>query len=229
MIAVRTTSRRRLRRMTGPRTDRLTDRFADRPRLATVVAATGTGAVAAILAGPVAAVLGAVYAVVGFRAWLGIRRNRLRATEWAGALDALAGLAGDLRAGLPPERALATGTARLEPVPLVRDRVRIAVRVAEATGAPLADLVERLETDLRGLDRVRLSAAAHAAGTHATAALLGVLPLAGIGVGYGMGADPLHVLLWTPVGAGCAFGALVLQLAGLAWTARLSRAPDGLR
>lgn len=215
--------------MTGPRTDGLADRFVDRPRLAVAVAAAGTGAMAGILAGPVAAVLGAVYAVVAVRAWLRIRRNRRRATEWAGALDALAGLAGDLRAGLPPERALVAATARLEPVPLVRDRVRVAVRVAEATGAPLADLVERLETDLRGLDRVRLSAAAHAAGAHATAALLGVLPLAGIGVGYGMGADPLRVLLWTPVGAGCALGALVLQLAGLAWTARLSRAPGGLR
>jgi tight adherence protein B len=228
VIAVRTATRRRLRRMTGLRTDRRTDRFADRPRLAATVAAAAAGAVSAVLAGPVAAALGAVYAVVGVRAWLRIRHNRVRAAEWVDALDGLAGLSGDLRAGLPPHRALSATGARLARVPLVDDRVRIATHVAEATGAPLADLVERLETDLRGLDRVRLSAAAHAAGTRATAALLGVLPLAGIGVGYGMGADPLHILLGTPVGAGCAFGALVLQLAGLAWTARLSRAPGAL-
>jgi tight adherence protein B len=39
-----------------------------------------------------------------------------------------------------------------------------------------------------------------------------------------MGADPVDQLLHTPVGAGCGLGAVVLQCAGLAWTARLVRA-----
>jgi tight adherence protein B len=73
------------------------------------------------------------------------------------------------------------------------------------------------------VERVRLAAAAHAAGTRATAGLLAVLPVAGIGVGYGMGADPLAVLLGTPLGAGCALAALLFQVAGLVWTDRLSR------
>jgi tight adherence protein B len=107
-------------------------------------------------------------------------------------------------------------------VPLVRDRVAVAWRVADVTGAPLADLLDRLESDLRGLERVRLVAAAHAAGTRATAVLLALLPLAGIGVGYGMGADPLHVLFHTPVGVACVTAAVLLQAAGLAWTDRLS-------
>jgi tight adherence protein B len=167
----------------------------------------------------VAGVLAACYALLGFVSWLKLRRNRARALIWSAALDAVALLAADLRAGQPPTIALAAG---ISDVPLVRDRVTVAWRVAEITGAPLAELLERLESDLRALERIRLVAAAHAAGTRATAVLLALLPLAGIGVGYGMGADPLQVLLHTPLGAACVAGAVLLQVAGLAWTDRLS-------
>jgi tight adherence protein B len=177
---------------------------------------------AALVDGPLAGLVIAVYGVVAVSWWLRRRAGVAVARARSQALDALAAFAADLRAGLPPSAALA-GAPLIDAVPLVRDRVATAVRVADRTGAPLADLLDRLEVDLRGLDRVRLTAAAHAAGTRATAGLLAVLPLAGIGVGYGMGADPLHVLLHTPVGAGCVLAALLLQLAGLGWTARLTR------
>lgn len=228
MIAVAVRTRRRLVRVTGPRPASRVDRLAGYPRVTTTVAALGAGLAAGVYAGPVAALLASVYAALGYRAWLRVRRGRARAQDWTVALDALAEVAADLRAGLPPDRVLASVGGRLGRVPLVRHRVGVAVRVAEATGAPLADLVDRLEVDLRGLARVRLTVAAHAAGTRATAALLGVLPVAGIGLGFGMGADPLRVLMHTPIGAACALGAVGFQLAGLAWTARLSRAPDGL-
>ncbi len=228
MIAVAVRTRRRLVKVTGPRPASRADRLAAHPRVVTTVAAFGAGLTTGLYAGPVAALLAAVYGALGYRAWLRIRRGRARALDWTVALDALAEMAADLRAGLAPDQVLASVGGRLGRVPLVRHRVGVAVRVAEAAGAPLADLVDRLEVDLRGLARVRLTVAAHAAGTRATAALLGVLPVAGIALGYGMGADPLRVLLHTPVGAVCAFAAVALQLAGLAWTARLSRAPDGL-
>jgi tight adherence protein B len=188
----------------------------------------GSGAGAGIGAGPVAAGLAAVYAVLGFLIWLRARHAKGRAAAWSEALDALSALAADLRAGLAPASALAAHW-RIEAVPLVRARVTVAWRVAEAAGAPVAELLDRLDVDLRGLHRVRLSAAAHAAGTRATAVLLAFMPLAGIGAGYAMGADPLRILLHTPAGTGCAIGAVLLQLAGLAWTDRLSRPPDGLR
>ena len=38
-----------------------------------------------------------------------------------------------------------------------------------------------------------------------------------------MGADPLRILLHTPIGAACAGVAVLLQLVGLAWTNRLAR------
>lgn len=98
-------------------------------------------------------------------------------------------------------------------------------RLAERTGAPAADLVERLEADARGAARARASAAAQAAGARATALLLAALPLGGIALGYGIGADPLQVLLHTPLGAACAVTAVVLQATGLLWADHLTNGP----
>jgi tight adherence protein B len=95
-------------------------------------------------------------------------------------------------------------------------------RLAERTGAPAAELVERIEADARAADRGRASAQAQAAGAQATALLLAALPLGGIALGYGIGVDPLQVLLHTALGAACAIGAVLLQCAGLLWADRLA-------
>ncbi|WP_348650239.1 hypothetical protein [Verrucosispora sp. WMMD573] len=102
-----------------------------------------------------------------------------------------------------------------------------AVRLAERTGAPLADLVERIEADARSTDRGLAAAAAQASGARATAWLLAALPLGGIGLGYGIGVDPLQVLLHTPVGGACAIAAVGLQVIGLLWAERLSATSSG--
>jgi tight adherence protein B len=98
-------------------------------------------------------------------------------------------------------------------------------RLAEHTGAPAADLVERIEADARATDRAQASAAAQAAGAQATALLLAALPLGGIALGYAIGADPLRVLLHTPLGGACAAAAVLLQCAGLFWADRLTNGP----
>ncbi|GGM32975.1 hypothetical protein GCM10011608_16830 [Micromonospora sonchi] len=103
-----------------------------------------------------------------------------------------------------------------------------AVRLADRTGAPLAELVERIEADVRSTDRGLAAAAAQAAGARATAWLLAALPLGGIGLGYGIGVDPLQVLLHTPIGGGCAIGAVALQVVGLLWADRLGTVPTGV-
>lgn len=100
-------------------------------------------------------------------------------------------------------------------------------RLAERTGAPAADLVERIEADARAADRARASAAAEAAGAQVTGMLLAALPLGGIALGYSIGADPLGVLLHSPIGAGCAIGAVLLQSAGLLWSDRLMSGATG--
>lgn len=133
-------------------------------------------------------------------------------------LDALYCLAADLRAGAPTSAATAVaGSGRLA---WLAGALR---RVADQTGAPLADLLERAAADARSSDRIRAVAAAQAAGAQATAWLLAALPAAGIALGYAIGADPLRVLLHTPIGAGCAVGAIALQVAGLEWADRLIR------
>jgi tight adherence protein B len=191
------------------------------------------GVPAWLFGGPVAAFMAVVYAVL---LWRGARRRdqaRRYARQQTAALDALCGLAADLRAGLPPavlkeHWSVTSGTGARGVVRSPRaDRLTAlagaAVRLAERTGAPLADLLERVEADARAADRAARTAAAQAAGARATAWLLAALPLGGVALGYGIGVDPLRVLLHTPVGAGCAVAAVLLQVAGLAWADRLAR------
>nr|WP_308129338.1 hypothetical protein [Actinoplanes polyasparticus] len=182
-------------------------------------ALAGGVAVAAVLGlllgGPVAAVIAGAYAGLGGRALVRRANRRRAAIARSAALDALAALAADLRAGLPPTEARSDSGDRL------RRLTKSVWRLAERTGAPAADLVERIEADARAADRAAASAAAQAAGAQATSMLLAALPLAGLGLGVAMGADPFHVLLRTPPGATCGVAAVVLQTAGLLWSERL--------
>jgi tight adherence protein B len=200
-----------------------------RPGALTVCAAALGGGAGWLVGGPVAAVAVAVYAALAAAGLLRRRTDRRRSEAVVHALDATAALAADLRAGAAPAGALAVALPAMSPpgsggveVDRLGRRVSAACAVSETAGAPLADLLDRLALDAWARDRIRQAAAAQAAGVAATAWLLAALPLAGIGVGYGMGADPLRVLLHTPTGAGCALLALALQVAGLAWSRRLT-------
>ncbi|WP_436798913.1 hypothetical protein [Micromonospora aurantiaca (nom. illeg.)] len=183
------------------------------------VAALGGAVTGALLGGPVAAVVLAAYGVLGARAVLRRRTHRTAALAHRRDLDRLAAVAADLRAGLPADGGADDGPGR------VARLARAAGRLADRTGAPLADLLERIEADARAADRGLAAAAAQAAGARATAWLLAALPLGGIGLGYGIGVDPVAVLLHTPVGAGSAVAAVVLQVGGLLWAERLGVTP----
>ncbi|MDG4833863.1 hypothetical protein O7627_31810 [Solwaraspora sp. WMMD1047] len=197
-----------------------------------------------IVGGPVAAFVAASYGALAVRAGLRRRAAERLAAGRRQRLDGLCALAADLRAGQPVPAVLAGPSTRsvaaaadaagsavyrsLDARPgsdRIDDLTRAAVRLAERTGAPLADLLERIEADGRTTDRGLAAAAAQAAGARATAWLLAGLPLGGIALGYGIGVDPMRVLLHTPVGAACAVSAVVLQVAGLAWADRLAAAP----
>ena len=195
-----------------------------RPRLTVVLLVAVAAAVAGLLAGPVAAVISAGYVVTGAVVVAARRRAATDAEAFAAALAAIGAVAADLRAGADPMVSLARVQPALQPAVAssLSRRVSAALRVADDTGAPLADLLDRLETDGRMLARARASASAQASGAEATAWLLAALPAAGIALGTGVGADPVHVLLRTPIGAACAGGAMTFQMAGLTWTHRLA-------
>lgn len=94
-------------------------------------------------------------------------------------------------------------------------------QVCAQAGAGLAAAVERLADGLRAREAQERAVAAALAGPRASAALLALLPLAGIALAAGLGARPLHVLLHTPLGLVCLVAGLGLDATGLWWTGRL--------
>ncbi|WP_406060121.1 hypothetical protein [Micromonospora sp. NBC_00860] len=183
------------------------------------------GGVGAVVGGPVAAVAMAGYGTLAVRAALRWRVNRSAERDRRRGLDQLCGLAADLRAGLPVPRAFEVAAVERDGASRLHQLTSAAVRLADRTGAPLAELVERIEADARATDRGLAAAAAQAAGARATAWLLAALPVGGIGLGYGIGVDPLAVLLHSTVGGACAVVAVALQVVGLLWAERLGATP----
>ncbi|MGC4895636.1 hypothetical protein [Micromonospora sp. DT31] len=188
-------------------------------RRALPLAVLVAGGLGALLGGPVAAFVLAAYGALAVRAVLRRRHHRAAALAHRRDLDRLAAVAADLRAGLPADGSPADGPGRLAGL------ARAAGKLADRTGAPLAELLERIEADARATERGLGAAAAQAAGARATAWLLAALPLGGIGLGYGIGVDPVAVLLHTPVGGGSAAAAVALQVGGLLWAERLGVTP----
>lgn len=190
---------------------------AQSPRRILAGSLVAVAALALLLGGPVAGVVGTVYAGLAGRALIRRAARRRQAAARAAALDDLAALAADLRAGL-----VAAALAAAPSGGRIAELTSSVWRLAERTGAPAADLVERIEADARAADRAAAFAAAQAAGAQATALLLAGLPLGGIALGVAIGADPIRVLLHTPVGAACAIVAVLLQGGGLLWADRLA-------
>jgi tight adherence protein B len=96
-------------------------------------------------------------------------------------------------------------------------------RVAVDGGAGLATGLERLEAALRDDRRRREELRAQLAGAWSTVVVLALLPVAGLGLGVALGAEPLRVLLHTPGGLACLAGGAFLEAAGLFWACRIVR------
>ena len=107
--------------------------------------------------------------------------------------------------------------------------VAACIETAEASGSPLAGVLDRLAALLEADADAAAARAVALAGPRATAQVLSVLPVAGLGLGFLMGADPLGVLLSTPVGAACLSAGAILTLAGRWWSARLVRSASEAR
>lgn len=180
------------------------------------------------------------------------RRREAQAAAEA-VTELLGALALELRAGRSPGAALESAAALLPGPPLpgltravaaasVGTDVATALRAAaddpgasglralaacwaatSSTGGGLAAAVDRLAEAGRAERAHRDEVRAALAGPRATARVLAVLPLVGVGLGQLLGADPVHVLTTSPLGLGLLAGAVVFDAAGLAWTAAIVR------
>ena len=162
-------------------------------------------------------------------------------------VEACEAVASGLRAGLAPEQVLAATSGSL---PVLRpaataDRlggdVPSALRASAATagasrlgmlaaawdvarrsGAGLAEAVTRIAAAVRADQGRSRQVDAALAGARSTARLFAVLPVLGVALGSGMGADPVAVLTTSPAGAWALCMGTVLAVAGLVWVERLA-------
>ncbi|HEX5510692.1 MAG TPA: type II secretion system F family protein [Actinomycetales bacterium] len=96
-------------------------------------------------------------------------------------------------------------------------------QVADRTGAPTAEVLQRLAESMRSEADARGARGAAMAGPQATSRVLTWLPLGGLAIGQLIGAAPLAVLLGTGVGRVCLVVGGALAVAGSVWTRRLVR------
>lgn len=198
----------------------------ERPRRAMALVG-GLSAVGGLFtAGLVAAGLATVYSVWAVSAWHRHRALHRTAKHRRSARHAIGLLSADLRAGAVPPAAIASLAARLpagaDPVcDQIGHRLDAVRKICERTGAPVAQLLEHLAIDLRAQARTEALLDTHTAAATASARLLAGLPMAGLALGQAIGADPLELLLHTPLGAGCAAASVGLQAVGMTWSRRI--------
>lgn len=90
-------------------------------------------------------------------------------------------------------------------------------QLANRTGADMADALDRVADALFEDDAVALVVASEAAGPRASGKIMAVLPVAGIGLGYVIGGNPVQFLTGTPYGWGCLVLGTSLACAGVLW------------
>jgi tight adherence protein B len=211
------------------------------PAAAAAGAATLLGAV---LSTPLVAGLAGVLAALAGRAWSAGRRAAAEEDRLLAFVRGLGALAADLRSG----RSLAAATeaaaracgdertgrelvhavrapdrSPAEPAGGPVGRISGAVRLSGRTGCSLAEVLSALEDDLRARHRHGLELRAATAGPRAGALLLAGLPVLGLAMGSGVGADPWRVLTTTGTGQVLLVAGVALEVAGVAWSVRLVR------
>lgn len=202
-----------------------------------------------VVTSPVSAVLLATAAGSALVAWRLLARARSRrvADALAGRVGATLELvAAELRTGVLPAAALRGASddlpllrpvaevagrggdvaAALEAVarrPGAADLAQVAAawRVAERAGAPVADVLDHVVETVRSERDVVREVRAECASSRATARLLAVLPVLGLGLGSGLGGDPVQVLTTTVPGALCLAAGCALAATGLTWVDRI--------
>lgn len=91
--------------------------------------------------------------------------------------------------------------------------VAAAWHLADQTGSPLATMLDRMAEAVRSEVELAREVGVEAAPARATARLMAMLPVAGLGLGMLLGVNPVRVLVESALGVGCLV--LGLALAGL--------------
>jgi tight adherence protein B len=181
------------------------------------------------------------------------RASRERVARAAATIELTFGLADELRAGRTPDQALAAVAAMSGPLQQALNNAASAAAVgadpaaelARAAGLPGAEqlasvgaawsvaasaggrvavVLERLGRAMDDDQDLRRELEAAMAGPRATMALLALLPVLGLALGEGIGADPIGLLVHRPVGWALLAGAAGLDLAGVWLTHSIARA-----
>ncbi|MEA5453799.1 type II secretion system F family protein [Sinomonas sp. JGH33] len=99
--------------------------------------------------------------------------------------------------------------------------VAACIEAAEDSGCPLAGVFDRLSAQLEADADAAAARSTALAGPKATTQILSVLPVIGLVLGTLIGADPLKILLGTPLGLACLAAGAVLTVLGRSWSSRL--------
>lgn len=131
------------------------------------------------------------------------------------AVAARARLGVDVSAGLRSAAAAST-------VPMYWNRLAVCWAMAHRHGLAIALLMRTAHRDLVERARFESRVAAGMAGARATAGVLAVLPVVGIGLGQLVGADPVRFLLSDGLGGWLLAVGATLSCAGLLWSDRIT-------
>jgi tight adherence protein B len=210
------------------------------------VAAGAAALVAAAISTALVALVAAILAAVAARAWQARHRADHTGRQLDGLTEGLGALAAELRSGrslaaatdaavaacaseecgrllagavrAPAPAPAGTGPSEL---PEALGRISAAVLLSTRTGCSLAGVLAAVEDDLRARRRHRAELRSATAGPGASAMVLAGLPVLGLAMGSGVGADPWRVLTTTGSGQMLLVAGVALELAGLAWSRRL--------
>jgi tight adherence protein B len=213
-----------------------------------VAVAVVSAAVGAVLSTPLVAGLAAATAFLGTRSWVGRQADRAVERRLESLTEGLGALAADLRSGRPLTDAIeaavtacadaeiaadlaralrAPGAAphsgRDEEVTAALRRVSAGVLLSARTGCSLAAVAAAVEDDLRARQGQRRELRTSTAAPRASALLLAGLPVLGLAMGSGVGADPWRVLTTTATGQVLMIVGVALELTGLIWSRQLLR------